>query len=164
MTINTLGNSYGYYGSMANASTGVTGSTGADAIDPAAKTGKPGKVSETGKCETCENRKYQDGSDEMVSFKSAAKISPEAAAGTVRSHEQEHVRNAYTKAEQGGGKVLSASVAIKTSICPDCGSSYVAGGTTSTKIRYGDESNPYQQNRKLTDAALIKGMNFDKAV
>ena len=46
-------------------------------------------------CQTCKNRKYQDGSDEMVSFKSAAHISPEASASRVRAHEQEHVSNAY---------------------------------------------------------------------
>ena len=39
------------------------------------------------KCEACANRKYQDGSDEMVSFKSATHISTEAAATAVRAHE-----------------------------------------------------------------------------
>ena len=34
-----------------------------------------------GECQTCKNRKYQDGSNENVSFKSASHISPEAAAG-----------------------------------------------------------------------------------
>jgi len=34
-------------------------------------------------CETCKNRKYQDGSDENVSFKSAAHIDPAAAGGAV---------------------------------------------------------------------------------
>ncbi|MDE5680087.1 MAG: hypothetical protein K2I01_06625, partial [Lachnospiraceae bacterium] len=32
-----------------------------------AKKGQPGNE---GECQTCKNRKYQDGSDEMVSFKS----------------------------------------------------------------------------------------------
>ena len=40
----------------------------------------PGRKSSPAECETCKNRKYQDGSDEMVSFKSAAHISPEASA------------------------------------------------------------------------------------
>ena len=53
-------------------------------------------------CQTCENRKYQDGSNEQdVSFKSASKIAPEAAASAVRNHEQQHVSNAYQKAEKG---------------------------------------------------------------
>ena len=72
----------------------------------------------------------------MVSFKSAAHISPEAAASRVRSHEQEHVSNAYKKASQDNGKVLSTNVSIKTSICPECGRSYVAGGETRTQIKY----------------------------
>ena len=31
-----------------------------------------------GECQTCKNRKYQDGSNENVSFKSASHISPPA--------------------------------------------------------------------------------------
>ena len=39
-----------------------------------------------------------------------------------------------------------------------------AGGTTSTKISYSDESNPYQQNKKSADAAALIGQNLDVAV
>lgn len=124
----------------------------------------PGRKSSPAECETCKNRKYQDGSDEMVSFKSAAHISPEASAARVRAHEQEHVSNAYKKAAKGNGKVLAASVSLKTAVCPECGRSYVAGGTTSTKIQYSDESNPYQKNKKSADAAAFTGMNLDLAV
>ena len=77
-------------------------------------------------CQTCKNRKYKDGSDEMVSFKSPAHISPEKSASAVRAHEQEHVTNAYAKAATNNGKVLSASVSIHTDICPECGRSYVS--------------------------------------
>ncbi len=59
---------------------------------------QPGKKSSPAECETCANRKYQDGSDENVSFKSASHISPEASGSRVRAHEQEHVSNAYQKA------------------------------------------------------------------
>lgn len=124
----------------------------------------PGRKSSPAECETCKNRKYQDGSDEMVSFKSAAHISPEASASRVRAHEQEHVSNAYKKAAKGNGKVLAANVSLKTAVCPECGRSYVAGGTTTTKIQYSNESNPYQQNKKSADAAALIGMNFDLAV
>lgn len=124
----------------------------------------PGHRSSPADCETCRNRKYQDGSDEMVSFKSAAHISPEASASRVRAHEQEHVSNAYKKAAQGNGKVLAANVTLKTAICPECGRSYTAGGTTTTKISYSDESNPYQQNKKSADAAAFIGKNLDLAV
>jgi len=125
---------------------------------------KAGKVSSPAECKTCANRRYQDGSDENVSFKSPTKISPEAAAGAVRAHEQEHVSNAYKKAAQKDGKVLSANVTIHMSVCPECGRSYVSGGTTTTKIRYSDEENPYQKEKKKNDAAVIIGMNFDEAV
>ncbi len=115
-------------------------------------------------CETCATRKYQDGSDENVSFKSAAHISPNAAGARVRGHEQEHVNNAYDKAAESGGKVLQASVSIHTAICPECGRTYVSGGTTHTKIAYPNEDNPYQKNRKEADAGLLSGMNFDMGV
>jgi len=124
----------------------------------------PGRKSSPAECETCKNRKYQDGSDEMVSFKSAAHISPEASASRVRAHEQEHVSNAYKKAAQNNGKVLAANVSIKTAICPECGRTYTAGGTTTTKISYPDESNPYQQNKKAADAVSLIGQNLDIAV
>lgn len=115
-------------------------------------------------CQTCKNRKYQDGSDEMVSFKSPAHISPEGAAAAIRSHEQEHVTNAYSKAATNNGKVVSSSVSIHTSICPECGRSYVSGGTTRTQIKYYNEENPYQQDLKLTDQIKYKGMNADYAL
>ena len=111
-------------------------------------------------CETCENRKYKDGSDEMVSFKSPSHISPQAAASAVRSHEQEHVSNAYKKAANNNGEVMQASIRIKTSICPECGRNYVSGGETTTQIKYNEE-NPYAKNFKSADAANIPGQNFD---
>ena len=121
--------------------------------------GAPGE-----ECQTCKNRKYKDGSDEMVSFKSPAHISPESSASTVRAHEQEHVTNAYSKAATQNGKVLSASVSIRTSICPECGRSYVSGGTTRTQIKYYNEENPYQQDLKATDRLKYAGMHADYAV
>ncbi|MGN1314838.1 MAG: hypothetical protein ACI4VG_07495 [Lachnospiraceae bacterium] len=123
----------------------------------------PGRESSPAECETCKNRKYQDGSDEMVSYKAPTRISPGSAASAVRAHEQEHVSNAYSDAAQNNGKVLSANVTLKTSICPECGRSYVAGGTTQTQIKYYNEKNPYQQDLKDTDAIKYKGMNVDIA-
>ncbi len=117
-----------------------------------------------GECQTCKNRKYVDGSNEMVSFKSPTHISPERAAGAVRSHEQEHVNNAYSKAATGNGKVLQASVSIHMDICPECGRSYVSGGTTHTQIKYYNEENPYQQDLKAADQIKYKGMHADFAV
>nr|WP_277935223.1 hypothetical protein [Parablautia muri] len=124
----------------------------------------PGRKSSPAECETCKNRKYQDGSDEMVSFKSAAHISPQASASRVRAHEQEHVSNAFRDAAKKDGKVLAANVSLKTAICPECGRSYVAGGTTATKIQYSNEDNPYTQNRKALDSLSFLGRNLDMAV
>lgn len=125
---------------------------------------KPGMRSSPVECETCKNRKYQDGSNEMVSFKSASHISPEAAPARVRGHEQEHVSNAFKKAAEGDGKVLQASVKLTTAVCPECGRTYVSGGLTTTKIMYKNEDNPYQKNRKAADAAGLVGANFDAGV
>ena len=122
-----------------------------------------GRKSSPEECQTCKNRKYQDGSDEMVSFKSAAHISPAASASAVRAHEQEHVSNAYKNAAQKNGKVLNASVSIRTAICPECGRSYVAGGETRTQIKYYNEENPYQQDLKGSDKVRYLGMNVDMA-
>ena len=125
-----------------------------------------GKKSSPAECETCKNRKYQDGSDEGdVSFKAAAHIDPKSAASRVRSHEQEHVSNAYEKAAKSNGKVVSCNVSIHTSVCPECGRTYVSGGTTATQIKYRNEENPYQKEMKSSDAAnKYLGMNFDEAV
>lgn len=113
-------------------------------------------------CETCKNRKYQDGSNEAdVSFKSAAHISPEAAGAAVRSHEAEHVSNAYSKTVGGKAKVLNASVSIHTAVCPECGRTYVSGGTTNTQIKYYNESNPYQKSMKSSDSLKYRGANID---
>ena len=122
----------------------------------------PGRRSSPAECQTCKERKYQDGSDENVSFKSAQHIAPEAAAARVRGHEQEHVANAYDKAEEKGGKVLRASVTLKYAICPECGRTYISGGETNTKIEYShEEESPYMKARKKMDAQLLPGMGFD---
>lgn len=110
-------------------------------------------------CETCANRKYQDGSNEMVSFKSPTHISPQAAGAAVRAHEQEHVANAYNKAaKHGNAQVINASVSIQTSVCPECGRTYVSGGTTSTQIKYNEDA--YAQNTKQQDQAVVPGQNI----
>ena len=115
-------------------------------------------------CQTCKNRKYQDGSDEgNVSFKAAAHISPESAASKVRAHENEHVSNAYKKAAKDNGKVVNASVTLQSSICPECGRTYVSGGLTKTAIQYKNEDNPYTKNQKALDAINMRGANVDYA-
>lgn len=91
------------------------------------------EAAKEGECQTCEQRRYQDGSDDMgVSFQTPTKISPEAAGAAVRGHEQEHVSREQAKAKREGKEVVSQSVVIHTSVCPECGKVYVSGGTTKT--------------------------------
>ena len=126
---------------------------------------KDSAVSSSEECQTCKNRKYVDGSDEAnVSFKSAAHVSPQAASSAVRAHEGQHVSNAYSKASEENGRVISASVQIHTSICPECGRSYVSGGVTNTQIKYYNESNPYQKDLKVTDGIKARGDHVDMQV
>ena len=123
-----------------------------------------GKADASKECQTCKNRKYQDGSDENVSFKSPQKISPQAAASRVRGHEQEHVNNAFKKAAgMKEGKVIQASVSMKMEICPECGKPYIAGGETTTKIAY-KKDNPYARNQKSAQQEATSGKNIDMAV
>ncbi|MCR5692301.1 MAG: hypothetical protein K6G62_08780 [Eubacterium sp.] len=168
MTINPIGpsSSYGKYSPKTSATPEVRAEVEhIGTVTEARRAGmsqgdiKTLEHSGTIECETCKNRKYQDGSDENVSFKSAAHISPEAAGTRVRAHEQEHVTNAYDKAEVNDGKVIRASVQIKTAICPECGRPYVSGGLTTTQIKY--NSDQYDQEKKARDATGIKGSKLD---
>ncbi len=111
-------------------------------------------------CETCKNRRYQDGSDEMVSFKTPGKISPEESFAKVSAHEQEHVTNAVAEGSKPGKELISATVSLKTAMCPECGKAYVAGGTTRTMMKtYGKD--PFSQNQKAFEAEATKGNNVD---
>lgn len=104
----------------------------------------PQEVFEDAECKTCAERKYQDGSDDPgVSFKTAAHISPDQAAAKVRSHEYEHVVREQAKAEREDREVVSQTVQLHTSICPECGRSYVSGGVTNTVTK--GTSEPQQE-------------------
>ena len=99
-----------------------------------------------GECETCEKRKYQDGSDDMgVSYQTPTNIKPEQAASAVRGHEMEHVYREQAKADREGRKVVSQNVTMHTEICPECGKSYVSGGTTRT-VTKADTDNAARQD------------------
>jgi hypothetical protein len=87
-------------------------------------------------CQTCKNRSYKDVSnDPSVSFQTPTHISPGQSAAAVSSHENEHVSNERAKAEQGGREIISQTVTLKTSICPECKRVYVSGGVTNTLSR-----------------------------
>ncbi len=162
--IGAIGGGYSAYSGYAVSASAKADESGL-ILNPNESTQKaPGKRVSPAECETCKNRKYQDGSDEMVSFKSAQHISPQAAASRVRGHEAEHVSNAYKDAAMNNGKVLQASVSIKTAVCPECGRTYVSGGTTATMIKYQNEDNPYQKARKAMDKQGLAGANVDLAV
>ena len=84
-------------------------------------------------CQTCKDRKYVDqSSDSSVSYQSPTHISPEQSASKVMSHEREHISNDRAKAEQEDRKVISQTVSLATSLCPECGKMYVSGGSART--------------------------------
>ena len=96
-------------------------------------------------CETCKNRKYVDQSDDpSVSFQAPAHISPGQSAAVVMSHEREHVTNEQARAEQEGRRVVSQTVSLQMSVCPECGRMYVSGGTTRTVTVKDDGNNSIQ--------------------
>ena len=112
-------------------------------------------------CQTCKDRKYIDVSNESnVSFQSPTRVSPQASFAAVSAHEQEHVSNALAEGSQPGNKLISASVSYQMAVCPECGTPYIAGGTTRTQIQY-NESNPYESSRKSLEGSLLRGMNFN---
>ena len=125
--------------------------------DPLVKLAKKIGVVE---CSTCANRKYQDGSNDTgVSFKNAAHISPDNAFAVVSSHEQEHVQEAKSRTSQKGGKLISASIRIFVSTCPECGRTYVSGGETRTVESYSKD----QFNKNDPSTAFYNTNNaFDK--
>ena len=96
---------------------------------------KPGSAKSVlpGECKTCKNRSYQDVSDDpSVSFQSATHIDPGQAAARVLAHEHEHVSNEQARADREGRQIISQSVTLQTSFCPECGRMYISGGTTRT--------------------------------
>lgn len=126
---------------------------------------KGGRVSKED-CQTCKNRKYVDGSNESdVSFKSPAHISPNSSAAVVRGHEQEHMSNAIAEGSKENKELVSASVTLQTSVCPECGRVYVSGGVTHTTIRTTIDNsasvNPYQKRQADLNYLMASGANLD---
>ncbi len=112
-------------------------------------------------CQTCKERKYMDVSNEAdVSFQTPTHVSPGASFAAVSAHEQQHVSNAVAEGSKPEARLVSASVSYQMGICPECGTPYVAGGTTKTTMQY-NESNPYESARKSLEGSFLRGMNFD---
>lgn len=154
--ISPIGMSNRYIIPVSNSSA-VTSVSTDNTIDSSAKV-KPVE------CQTCKARMYQDGSNEAnVSFKTAGHIDPSQSYAKVMSHEQEHVSNARKKDASDSAQLLSATVSLKMSVCPECGRTYVSGGTTKTMMEY-DKENPYDQGRKTIEGSFLAGQNIDEAV
>lgn len=143
-------------GSAVNAVSKVNG------VNPVTEKSSATQVSQVKQtvCQTCKSRKYVDKSNESVSYKTPTHISPEASFSAVSAHEGEHVANAISKGSQDGNELVSSSVSLKMEVCPECGKPYIAGGVTTTQIRY-NESNPYERERKSAESSLFSGMNID---
>ena len=132
--------------------------------DPADMPGQTGQVSgpgsaretaEEGKCQTCEERRYQDGSDDMgVSFQTPTRIAPENVASAVRGHERENVFREQAKAQRENRRVISQSVALHTSVCPECGKAYISGGTTTTTTASAPDPVPAGQPQRRPFSAV----------
>ena len=119
------------------------------------------RVKPATECETCQSRKYVDGSNENnVSFKTPGTIKPQEAYSKVSGHEREHVSNAIAKGNKPGARLVSATVSMKTGVCPECGRVYIAGGETNTTIKY-SKNNPYDSGRKTIEGSFLAGNNFD---
>ena len=109
----------------------------------------PQEVMEEGECQTCKERKYQDGSDDPgVSFKTPTNVAPEQAASAVRGHENEHVVREQAKAQRDDRRVVSQSVTYHNAICPECGKTYVSGGTTRTVTKANTSQQDGQQSQQ----------------
>jgi hypothetical protein len=114
----------------------------------ARKAGESGAI----ECQTCKNREYRDVSnDSSVSFQTATRVDPAAAESKVRAHEQEHVSHEQIRAKESGGEVVSQNVAIHYQICPECGKTYVAGGTTTTMTRSATTKSGAPENGAVSD-------------
>ena len=83
-------------------------------------------------CPTCSARQYVDESnDGGVSFQAPRGLSSSTAASAVMNHEWEHVAESKRE-QQESGVATKTTVSLERAVCPMCGKSYIAGGTTVT--------------------------------
>ncbi len=157
MSISINNNSYDY--SMINIKGIELEAT--NSVNSTVESGSSQKVNQTGKleCQTCRERKYQDVSnDPGVSFKTPSKIASGNVSAAIMAHEQEHVRNETAKAAQEGKQILSQSVTNHTGVCPECGRSYVSGGTTRTVTK--PDNNDERKDYFITNYNDVVAKNF----
>lgn len=144
-----------------------TDGTAQATVDGAKDAERSGRVKQS-ECQTCKNRKYVDGSNENdVSFKTPGHIDPKSSAATVMGHERQHVANAIAEGNEENKELVSVSVSLKTSVCPECGSVYVSGGETNTTIRTtrsqggSTKMNPYAKHQANLNYLMASGANLD---
>jgi len=163
MGISTLGaysGGYGYYNFYNYNTPGLKGQAAGEEDDKKIGETEMKRSFGSHECKTCENRRYQDkSSDSGVSMQSPTKVDPKSAEAAVRAHEYQHVSRNKAKADRNDREVVSQSVSIKRTICPECGKSVVSGGETRTVTKEADKNNPY--NVGLFDEQ--KGTFFDTA-
>jgi len=68
-----------------------------------------------------------------------------------------------------GNRLVSVSVTLETSVCPECGRTYTSGGTTRTVMLKGSEEqekpeNPYEAGKNFVMRFLAQGQNVNAAV
>ncbi|OPZ91314.1 MAG: hypothetical protein BWY74_01999 [Firmicutes bacterium ADurb.Bin419] len=154
-----------YYSAQSNLQRQVSPSPASNSTDVSQGSNrKVNSKSQAGKveCETCKSRKYVDGSsDPGVSFKTPGHIDPRNSAAKVMSHEMEHVNNARAEASQKNREIVYQSVKLETSICPECGSSYVSGGTTTTVSKSAQGKSDYFKSNYEKQMAAHFGKEID---
>ena len=89
-----------------------------------------------------------------VSFQTPTRIAPENVASAVRGHEREHVFREQAKAQRENRRVISQSVALHTSVCPECGKAYISGGTTTTTTASAPDPVPAGQPQRRPFSAV----------
>ena len=122
-----------YKASVENGERPSTGVNRVELPDIGVKTGNTSPAEPKGECQTCASRKYVDRSnDGSVSYQAPTHIGRNAAAAAVSAHEGEHVRHEQANADREGRKVVSQTVTLHSSVCPECGKPYISGGETKT--------------------------------
>lgn len=120
-------------------------------------------------CETCKGRKYVDGSDDAgVSYQTPTNISPAASMSKVYSHEQEHKSRENSQAIRENKEVVSNTISVTNSRCPECGRSYVSGGVTNTITRTDtkkqDEQKYFSDKYYQNTIGKYYGQNIDSRI
>ncbi len=147
------------HGNLSTASNSTDGSKASNTkVDSTSQTGKV-------ECQTCKSRKYVDGSnDPGVSFKTPGHIDPRNSAAKVMAHEMEHVNNSRAEASQKNLEIIHQSVTLDTSTCPECGRSYVSGGTTTTVSKEAPDKSDYFKSNYEKKMTAYFGKEIDLKV